>query len=90
MLPGRAAGVTLHGQRIDVPLRHFVVPLLIGSPPDLARAAVAACERTIDVELRQFTVGVDVPQLIVGLRIGLTLIVNVVVVAHCPVVGVNV
>ena len=33
---------------------------------------------------------VDVPQLMVGLNIGLTVIVNVVAVAHWPAVGVNV
>jgi hypothetical protein len=33
---------------------------------------------------------VETPQLIVALNIGLTVIVNVVVVAHCPAVGVNV
>ena len=33
---------------------------------------------------------VDTPQLMVGLNIGLTVMVNVAVVAHCPAVGVNV
>ena len=33
---------------------------------------------------------VETPQLIVALSMGFTVIVNVVVIAHCPAVGVNV
>jgi hypothetical protein len=45
------------------------------------------------VTAAQLNVTADVeetPQLIVGLNIGLTVIVKVVIVAHCPIVGVNV
>jgi hypothetical protein len=41
-------------------------------------------------QLNVTAVVVETPQLIVGLNIGLTVIVKVVVVAHCPAVGVNV
>ena len=60
-LPARAA---TDRSRVDVTLLILVVALLCGRTPDLALAAVCAFERSVYVEPGQFTVGVDVSELV--------------------------